>query len=1016
MDSQQSSSQYLVMPHQEYSHQANARQETISAKDSSESTPPVLPFFARRSCLMGWDELTWRLTKEQSCKRPQTVLQGKWISADATKETQALDGDAFAAAASQEPRSPHVQLSYELRVGAIDFDHVLNPETKEWRPGTEPLRALFDVCRDQGLYLERGPSGDGFHAFVSLFAADGLRRAWRETGCKRTVPATDDLEDDPAVETWIEKRVVSHDTRRKLEGSPEDLTGPKNPDAFLQALRTAIHGTNDAPVRRGACWESADRVPVDVEFGPMHAELEERICRFAETDQDFACVWAMDRSARGDLGSDHSKWTMSLSSRLAFAATPSGWAFTLEEVAAVYCSFVERHRLSDAGDGPEIARKGALTLGRAFASREAAERLKAATEAPEDHDVEEALKDLAQFDHAPIRGKGADAIRDTLKKAGRILGGGIEKARGVIDDTRKAKALRKGEVGGKVSIDATAEVSEAMAVILDTLADASIPALFVDPVKRTACTVDSDGKRPPIRVTAKEGRIAKELGLRFRFVGTKGRTVPSAPKAFVSELLAAVEPSMGMPLLERVARTPWIDSKLLVQPSNTVARNFDRDSGVLYLPDRRARVEVPDAPNRDDAQGALKLLLEALDFEFADDASKANAVAAALTGALIRSGIPRPLFLVVGAERGIGKSTLSRVLSLAGTASRAKTVETGRTLEETEKQLEAALRRDPECIRLDDVKGGTALESQVLTVGLTDNRFGFRVLGTANYTDFENETLWLATGREVQLGGDLDVRTVPIRLLPRPKERPFLHDDLDGWAEANRAQLYAAALTVWRAYALAGSPKASTVPSAPHFPQWRKLLAGVLEWLEVPAFLENLERERAQATGGGEADTFRRAVIRAVHRGRHETKAADKQPEPDMLVMRGGLPDHFTIDEAIRALAASDLRDPETMSVRNEAQASLVSLAAGMKDPESLITGDVAKIPPRTASRLIAALVGEDGNGETGIRYVNPRGRKRSKAGRPDLGENKLVLLKLTPDGRGGANADGEGAQKGVSV
>ncbi len=70
--------------------------------------------------------------------------------------------------------------------------------------------------------------------------------------------------------------------------------------------------------------------------------------------------------------------------------------------------------------------------------------------------------------------------------------------------------------------------------------------------------------------------------------------------------------------------------------------------------------------------------------------------------------------------------------------------------------------------------------------------------------------------------------------LERPEERKdFKHADLLGWVRSQRPKLVAAALTVLRAYWLAGKPTVFSKPWG-SFTGWQELVCGALVWLGLP--------------------------------------------------------------------------------------------------------------------------------------------------------------------------------------
>ncbi len=89
------------------------------------------------------------------------------------------------------------------------------------------------------------------------------------------------------------------------------------------------------------------------------------------------------------------------------------------------------------------------------------------------------------------------------------------------------------------------------------------------------------------------------------------------------------------------------------------------------------------------------------------------------------------------------------------------------------------------------------------------------------------------TGNNLRYGGDIERRVLPIRLVPtveNPEERTgFKHPNLLAWVRQNRPQLAVAALTMLRAYVVAGRPEqpGGTWGS---YEEWSELIRGSIVW------------------------------------------------------------------------------------------------------------------------------------------------------------------------------------------
>jgi hypothetical protein len=112
---------------------------------------------------------------------------------------------------------------------------------------------------------------------------------------------------------------------------------------------------------------------------------------------------------------------------------------------------------------------------------------------------------------------------------------------------------------------------------------------------------------------------------------------------------------------------------------------------------------------------------------------------------------------------------------------------------------------------------------------------------------------WIATGNNVGLRGDIVRRINLVRLEPdceRPDARTgFRHNPLIPWVRANRGLLARAAMTILRAYCVAGRPTVE-MASWGRFEAWSELVRGSLVWAGQPdPYLSRDKLEEADAEG-----------------------------------------------------------------------------------------------------------------------------------------------------------------------
>jgi hypothetical protein len=158
-----------------------------------------------------------------------------------------------------------------------------------------------------------------------------------------------------------------------------------------------------------------------------------------------------------------------------------------------------------------------------------------------------------------------------------------------------------------------------------------------------------------------------------------------------------------------------------------------------------------------------------------------------------------------------------------------------RTDEEDEKRILGDILRAAPMVVIDNVT--RPLGSPALDAALTTAIYEGRVLGVTGTVTARNTVTFFATGNNVNFAGDTSRRALRIRM-ESPHENPeertdFKHPDLLKWIRAERSRLLSAALTVLRAYVVAGRPKVDLKPWG-SFSEWSEAVRAPLAWLGLP--------------------------------------------------------------------------------------------------------------------------------------------------------------------------------------
>jgi hypothetical protein len=336
----------------------------------------------------------------------------------------------------------------------------------------------------------------------------------------------------------------------------------------------------------------------------------------------------------------------------------------------------------------------------------------------------------------------------------------------------------------------------------------------------------------------------------------RGRPMGCPPK--LAERYLANAGSWRLPLLAGIVTAPTLraDGSLLQEPGYDAATGLYFDRGAWTFP------AVPAEPTREDALRALAQLAEPVrSFDFVADHDRSVWLAAVLTS-LLRHSLPTsPLFTFNAPVMGSGKSTLADLVAIIATGHVAPCMTISRGEDETRKVVLSLLRAGSQLAVLDNLD--EPLGSATIASVLTQQSFTGRQLGVNEMLDVPTTCLWLATGNNLTVEGDLVRRVVPCDLDPRverPEARRFDFDPREVVRE-RRGELVVAALTVLRAFEVAGRPGAAALSPFGSFEAWSAAVRAPLVWLGQPDPL--LGRERLQQRDP--IETSLRRLLQAWH-------------------------------------------------------------------------------------------------------------------------------------------------------
>ncbi len=598
--------------------------------------------------------------------------------------------------------------------------------------------------------------------------------------------------------------------------------------------------------------------------------------------EDYRATW---EHTRRDLGADCSRHDMALA---AFCVR-CGWSD--DEITALLVEHRKRH----GKDKPHKLRRPdyyARTIQKARESADPAADVEAlvaeveAQETPDPAPVWAAVPLLARVPKA--------ALGDVRRRLKAALGGALNlrDLGAAIAEARQGDAPDGAIVLGRQLRDVTADALALLTAANDP------PVLFRRSGEVVRVTNDEDHR--PVMGAVGVDELRHRLGALAPWVRmtNDGPRPADPPEVLARNILAAWE--LPFPGLQAVVESPAL------RPDGSVldAPGYDPATLLFYAPAPGLQVPpVPATPTSDQVRAARTLLLDDLlgDFPFADDASRAGALALLLTP-ILRPALAGhvPLCIVDAPQAGTGKSLLASVVSAVATGRPAAMFSAPRHDEEWAKRLLAVLVAGGTFVLIDNVSG--ALNSAALCRTLTAHTIADRELGATRILTAPQRATWCVTGNNVAVRGDLPRRCYWVRLeahCESPWQREgFRHSDLQGWATEERGALLGALLTLCRAWWAAGKPTPKQTPLG-SFEEWQRAVGGILALAEVPGFLDNLpalhaelDEESAEWSAflGGWADVFGEAAVTA----REVAEAA-----------LGGAP-------SLAEVLPGDVRDPKT--------------------------------------------------------------------------------------------------------
>jgi hypothetical protein len=362
----------------------------------------------------------------------------------------------------------------------------------------------------------------------------------------------------------------------------------------------------------------------------------------------------------------------------------------------------------------------------------------------------------------------------------------------------------------------------------------------------------------PHRVVRRAGRAALDPHTRESLTGHVGRRVDferrtndkwvpaDPPRKVIDDILSLPAYPGGVPALKGIKATP-----LLTRGGELIAATGLHPEHGFYL-DLAPELEGMALPAVIDDKALARALARVID-PFHDfpviDESAADLVALLFT-LVLREHVDgvTPLFVVDANVPGTGKGLLCNVLSLIAYGAEASFSPGNVPTEELRKRLFALASQGESMHVLDNVEH--RLWSSDLAAWLTAPLYTDRKLGESATFTFPNSLVIVATGNNVQVGGDIARRCSLIRLVSdraHPEERTdFKYPRLLEHVRKSRKRILLAVYTIAAAWLRGGRVVPENAPQMGSFESWTAFASGLLHATNVSGLLDSRELVRGR--------------------------------------------------------------------------------------------------------------------------------------------------------------------------
>lgn len=323
-----------------------------------------------------------------------------------------------------------------------------------------------------------------------------------------------------------------------------------------------------------------------------------------------------------------------------------------------------------------------------------------------------------------------------------------------------------------------------------------------------------------IPVTAKSLMRDLDQAAAWETQDRSGEWRPANPPSLYCSVLADARGYKHLRVLTGVARQPFLRTE------GSLCRNAGYDAATgLYAAFDDVEFDVPVSPSLNDAMAAWRLLDALLsEFTFPDEGDRSAALSAMLTAAIRPSLNLAPMFHARAPQSGSGKSLLCEIITAFATSRPGSPLSFPTNDAECSKLLLAEMIGSPGVVEFDNLTGDI-FPYKSLCTALTSEHLTGRILGASKMVSVNTRTLILSSGNNVGPVADMSRRCITINIEPAseiPSTHVFLRPDLASEVRAARGRYVTAALTIIRAWVVAGSPHTACKPlnGYQHWSDW----------------------------------------------------------------------------------------------------------------------------------------------------------------------------------------------------